>query len=65
MSEKESTITREIRGHVFLIGLNRPTKMNAFNLAMLRELSAAIGEYEANPELRAAVIFAHGEVFIC
>ncbi len=63
MSEKESTITREIRDHVFLIGLNRPTKKNAFNLAMLRELSAAIGEYEANPELRAAVIFAHGEVF--
>lgn len=63
MSEKESTISREIRGHVFLIGLNRPTKKNAFNLAMLRELSAAIGEYEANPELRAAVIFAHGEVF--
>lgn len=58
-----NTITRETRGHVFLIGLNRPDKKNAFNLEMLRELSAAIGEYEENPELRAAVIFAHGEVF--
>lgn len=58
-----NTITREIRGHVFLIGLNRADKKNAFNLEMLRELSKAVGEYEENPELRAAVIFAHGEVF--
>ncbi|MDE2421293.1 MAG: crotonase/enoyl-CoA hydratase family protein [Gammaproteobacteria bacterium] len=58
-----AVITREKRGHVFLIGLNRPEKKNAFTLSMLRELSAAIGEYEADPELRAAVIFAHGESF--
>ncbi|WP_322981417.1 crotonase/enoyl-CoA hydratase family protein [Pseudomonas sp. C11] len=57
------TITREIRGNVFLIGLNRPDKKNAFNLKMLRELSAAVGEYEENPDLRAAVIFAHGDSF--
>lgn len=62
-SAKDSTISREVRGNVFLIGLNRPTKKNAFTLAMLRELSAAIGEYEANPALRCAVIFAHGECF--
>lgn len=59
----ETPITREIRGDVFLIGLNRPEKKNALNLNMLRELSAAIGEYEANPDLRAAVLFAHGETF--
>lgn len=58
-----NTITRETRGHVFLIGLNRAEKKNAFNLEMLRELSKAIGEYQENPELRAAIIFAHGEVF--
>lgn len=62
MSSPE-TLTLEIRGHVFLIGLNRPEKKNAFTLKMLRELSAAIGEYEANPDLRAAVLFAHGDVF--
>ena len=60
---QDAIITREKRGHVYLIGLNRPSKKNAFTLAMLRELSAAIGEYEADPELRAAVIFAHGECF--
>lgn len=63
VTTKESPVTREIRGHVFLIGLNRPAKKNAFTLAMLRELSAAIGEYEANPELRVAVIHAHGDNF--
>lgn len=57
------TITREIRGHVFLIGLNRPHKKNAFTRQMLSELSAAIGEYEANRDLRCAVIFAHGPDF--
>ncbi|WP_420469909.1 crotonase/enoyl-CoA hydratase family protein [Brevundimonas sp. FT23042] len=59
----ETPITREIRGPVFLIGLNRPEKKNAFTLNMLRDLSAALGEYEANPDLRAAVLFAHGETF--
>lgn len=59
----ELAVTREAKGHVFLIGLNRPAKKNAFTLKMLHELSAAIGEYEANPEMRAAVLFAHGEAF--
>jgi enoyl-CoA hydratase/carnithine racemase len=57
------TLTLEKRGHVFLIGLNRPEKKNAFTLKMLRELSDAVGEYEADPELRAAVLFAHGPDF--
>ncbi|WP_428266809.1 crotonase/enoyl-CoA hydratase family protein [Haliangium sp.] len=56
-------VTREIRGHLFLIGLNRPDKRNAFNLAMLRELSQAYAEYEDDPALRCAVLFAHGDHF--
>ncbi len=59
----ENLITREIRDHVLLIGLNRVDKKNAFNLKMLHELSAAVGVYEANPALRAAVLFNHGENF--
>lgn len=57
------TLTLETRGHVFLIGLNRPEKKNAFTLKMLREMSAAIEAYEADPDLRAAVLFAHGPDF--
>jgi enoyl-CoA hydratase/carnithine racemase len=58
-----STITTEVRGHVFLIGLDRPHKLNAFNLAMLRELSLAFSRYEREPDLWCAVLFAHGDNF--
>ena len=56
-------ITTERRGHLFLIGLNRAAKRNAFTLEMLHGLSAAYGELERDPELRCGVLFAHGEHF--
>ena len=59
----EAPISTEVQGHVFLIGLNRSDKMNAFNVRMLRELAEAFTEYEENRELRCAVIFAHGANF--
>ncbi len=58
-----STLTLERREHVFLIGLNRPSKANSFNLAMLRELAAAYTTYERDEELWCAVLFAHGKNF--
>jgi enoyl-CoA hydratase len=58
-----STISTETRGHVLLIGLNRPQKLNAFNEAMLRALSEAYTRYEADAELRCAVVFAAGKDF--
>ena len=57
------TVTTEIRDHLFLIGLNRPKKLNAFNLQMLRDLSRAYTEYEENKQLWCAVLFAHGRHF--
>jgi enoyl-CoA hydratase/carnithine racemase len=59
----EPTVTTEIRGHVFLMGLNRPRKMNAFNLEMLRALSEAYTAYEHDDDLRCALLFAHGDHF--
>jgi enoyl-CoA hydratase len=59
----ESRITLEKRGHVLLIGLNRPKKMNAFDVAMLKELSAAYESLETDPDARCAVLFAHGDHF--
>ena len=59
----ESRITLEKQGHVLLIGFNRPKKMNAFDVAMLKELSAAYETYENDPDARCAVVFAHGEHF--
>ncbi|HSP37628.1 MAG TPA: crotonase/enoyl-CoA hydratase family protein [Frankiaceae bacterium] len=63
MTASDSTVTVERDGHVLLIGLNRPHKRNAFNLDMLRELSAAYGLLEQDEELRCGVLYAHGEHF--
>jgi enoyl-CoA hydratase len=56
-------ITLETRGHVFLMGLNRPEKRNAFDLEMYEELASAYSELHRNPELRCGVLFAHGNDF--
>ncbi|WP_166359184.1 crotonase/enoyl-CoA hydratase family protein [Pseudomonas akapageensis] len=56
-------VTRELRGQVMLIGLDRPAKCNAFDLDMLNQLSLAYGEFERNQQARVAVVHAHGEHF--
>jgi len=66
MSEANSgpgRVTREQRGHLFLIGLDRAGKRNAFDSAMLNDLALAMGEFERNDEMRCAVVFAHGDHF--
>ena len=60
---EESLITTERRGHVLVVGLNRPAKRNAFTVEMLRSLGRAYEELETDPDLRAGVVFAHGEHF--
>jgi len=56
-------ITVEQRGRVTLIGLNRPAKRNAFDVAMYTELAQAYGAYEHDGNARCALLFAHGEHF--
>jgi enoyl-CoA hydratase len=56
-------ITREVRGHLLLIGVDRPAKKNAFDLAMLAGLSDAFTELDQNPDLRCGVVFANGADF--
>ena len=56
-------VTRELRGHVLLLGLDRVSKRNAFDLDLLNELALAYGELERNDEARVALVFAHGEHF--
>lgn len=66
MSESNSgsgRVSREQRGHILLIGLDRAGKRNAFDSAMLVDLALALGEYERNDDLRSAVLFAHGDHF--
>jgi enoyl-CoA hydratase/carnithine racemase len=56
-------VSRERRGHVLLVGLDRAAKRNAFDLAMWRELCLAYGELDRDPALRACVLHAHGDHF--
>jgi len=56
-------VTIEIQGHVLLIGLNRPDKMNAFDSLFLSELAESYTKLEEEPNLRCGVLFAHGDNF--
>jgi enoyl-CoA hydratase/carnithine racemase len=53
-------ITVERRGPVFLIGLNRPQKLNGLSPKMLRELAAAFSAFEADEQARCAVLYGEG-----
>ena len=59
----EGVLTLERRGHVLLMGLNRPAKRNAFNIEMLIELARAYDVLERDDDLRCGVLFAHGGHF--
>ncbi len=56
-------LTLERRGHVLLMGLNRPDKRNAFNIELLMALGRAYEQLERDDELRCGVLFAHGDHF--
>lgn len=59
----EPKILTERRGHVLLIGLNRPEKRNAADFELLNQLALAYGELERDPELRVGLVHAVGEHF--
>ena len=58
-----STITLEDRGHVRLIGLNRPEKRNAITFDMLGVLAQAYTDLADAPHIRCGVLHAHGSMF--
>ena len=60
MSER---ITIEKKGHVLLMGVNRPEKRNAFDIESLRALAAGYETLARDRELRVGVVFAHGDHF--
>jgi enoyl-CoA hydratase len=60
---EEQKIKVEKRGHLLLIGLNRPLKRNAFDQQMLDELALAITRLEDEADVRCGVIYAEGEMF--
>jgi enoyl-CoA hydratase len=56
-------LTLERRGHLLLMGFNRPDKRNAFGLDTYRELALAYGELDRDPTLRCGLLFGHGAHF--
>jgi len=58
-----TTLSVETRGPLLVVGLNRPAKRNAFNLAMLNEFALAYARVEDDPGLRCLLVHAHGEHF--
>lgn len=56
-------VTVERDGHVLLIGLNRPEKRNAADSRMIEDLALAYGLLERDADLRAGLVFAHGDHF--
>jgi enoyl-CoA hydratase/carnithine racemase len=60
MSER---VTVERDDKVLLIGVNRPEKRNAFDLATIEALGAAYEKLGKDPEIRAGVVFGHGDHF--
>jgi enoyl-CoA hydratase len=56
-------ISTEQRDHVWLMGIDRATKRNAFDVPMYHALAKAFYELHHRPELRCGVLFAHGDHF--
>ena len=59
----EPKIITERRGHILLIGLNRPEKRNAADFDLLTRLADAYGELERDPELRVGLVHGLGDHF--
>jgi len=53
----------EQRGHLLLIGIDRPEKRNGFTPKMFEELAAAYTRLEHEHELRCGVVYAEGDHF--
>lgn len=60
---EESNILVEERGHLLLIGINRPEKLNSFIPQMWDDLALAYAKLEDSPEFRCGVLYAVGEMF--
>jgi len=56
-------VTTHVDGHVLTIAIDRPDKLNGFSPEMIRELAEAYTQYEADSQLRCAVLCAEGKHF--
>lgn len=59
----EGRITTERDAEVFLIGIDRPKKLNGFSLAMYRQLADAFTAMERDDAVHVGLLYAHGANF--
>ena len=59
----DGRITAERRGRIFLIGIDRPKKLNGFSPKMLTEMAEAYSAFERDDEAWVGVLFAEGKNF--
>jgi enoyl-CoA hydratase/carnithine racemase len=57
------TLALSLDEHVLTITLNRPDRLNAFNLAMMNELIAAFDAADADDAVRAVIVTGAGRAF--
>jgi enoyl-CoA hydratase/carnithine racemase len=62
-SAEEGSISVEQRGHLLLIGLNRPAKYNGYTPTMAKQLLEAYTRLDESDDLFAGVLFGHGDHF--
>jgi enoyl-CoA hydratase/carnithine racemase len=61
--DPDGRVKLEQRGHLLLIGIDRPEKRNGFTPKMFAELAAAYTRLEEDPDLRVGVLHAEGDHF--
>lgn len=57
------TVTVDLDGHVLLIGVNRPEKRNAWDLATIDAVGEAYDRLGSDDAVRVGVVYGHGDHF--
>jgi enoyl-CoA hydratase/carnithine racemase len=60
-----STILYEVKGNIARVTINRPEAMNAFDLATARLMAQRFEEFDADPQLRVAILTGVGDKSFC
>jgi enoyl-CoA hydratase len=59
----DGRIVSERDGHLRILTIDRPAKLNGFTPKMMRELAVALTDYDKEPETRCAILKAEGPHF--
>ena len=63
VAELQPTVLTRQQGAVRVVSLNRPQRLNAITIELLRDLNAALADAQADPAVRALVLCGEGRAF--